>query len=126
MAPNRFSTSRTTSWFAARRPAPNSLASRCRPVPGDRAGARVWSGRRRTSIGVFCFYALHAMPLCAEVLTLYAVMSVVAVAMYWSDKRRAHRGQWRFPEATLHTVELFGGWPGAWMAQHVLRHKSSK
>ena len=53
-------------------------------------------------------------------------MSAVAFAMYWIDKRRAYRRQWRIPEATLHTIELFGGWPGAWMAQHVLRHKSAK
>jgi uncharacterized membrane protein YsdA (DUF1294 family) len=60
------------------------------------------------------------------VLLVYGLMSAVAFAMYWSDKRRAHRGDWRIPEATLHTIELFGGWPGAWIAQRALRHKSSK
>jgi uncharacterized membrane protein YsdA (DUF1294 family) len=53
-------------------------------------------------------------------------MSAVAFAMYWSDKRRAQRGRRRVPEAMLHTVELLGGWPGAWVAQRALRHKSSK
>jgi uncharacterized membrane protein YsdA (DUF1294 family) len=60
-----------------------------------------------------------------EVLILYAVMSAVAFAMYWSDKRRARRGHRRIPEATLHTIELFGGWPGAWIAQRAFRHKTS-
>ena len=60
------------------------------------------------------------------VLVVYAVMSVVTFASYWIDKRRAQRDRWRLSEATLHTMELCGGWPGAWMAQHALRHKSSK
>ena len=60
------------------------------------------------------------------VLLAYACMSVVAFALYWRDKRRAQRGLWRVPEATLHIVELLGGWPGAWLAQRALRHKSSK
>jgi uncharacterized membrane protein YsdA (DUF1294 family) len=61
-----------------------------------------------------------------EVLIAYAVMSAVAFVLYWRDKLRAERGRWRVPEATLHTIELVGGWPGALVAQRVLRHKSSK
>jgi uncharacterized membrane protein YsdA (DUF1294 family) len=60
------------------------------------------------------------------VIGLYAVMSTVAFLTYWIDKRRARRGQWRIPEGTLHLMELLGGWPGAWIAQRALRHKSSK
>jgi uncharacterized membrane protein YsdA (DUF1294 family) len=60
------------------------------------------------------------------VLVVYAVMSAVAFVFYWRDKRQAQRGRWRVPEATLHAIELFGGWFGAWLAQRVLRHKSSK
>jgi uncharacterized membrane protein YsdA (DUF1294 family) len=62
----------------------------------------------------------------AALLLLYALASVVAFGMYWVDKRRARRGEWRVPEFTLHVVELLGGWPGAWLAQRTLRHKSSK
>jgi uncharacterized membrane protein YsdA (DUF1294 family) len=60
------------------------------------------------------------------VIGLYALMSAVAFALYSIDKRRARGGQWRISEGTLHLVELLGGWPGAWIAQRVLRHKSSK
>jgi uncharacterized membrane protein YsdA (DUF1294 family) len=57
---------------------------------------------------------------------IYLLMSVVAFAMYWADKRRAGSGGWRISEATLHTIELLGGWPGALAAQRVLRHKWRK
>lgn len=55
----------------------------------------------------------------------------VAIALftffaYWSDKRRAERGDWRIPESTLHLAELLGGWPGAFAAQRVFRHKTAK
>ena len=57
---------------------------------------------------------------------IYIVMSVIAFAVYWIDKQRARLGQWRIRESTLHGIELFGGWPGAWLAQRVLHHKRSK
>lgn len=60
------------------------------------------------------------------VLGVYGLMSAVAFASYWVDKRRAERGRWRISESTLHAIELLGGWPGAWAAQHVFRHKRQK
>jgi len=60
------------------------------------------------------------------VLVAYVAMSALAFVLYAVDKRRAARGQWRIPEATLHTVEVLGGWPGAVVAQHLLRHKRQK
>ena len=62
----------------------------------------------------------------ALVLACYAVMSVVAFILYWIDKRRAERNEWRIAEGTLHAIELLGGWPGSWIAQRVFRHKTRK
>jgi uncharacterized membrane protein YsdA (DUF1294 family) len=53
-------------------------------------------------------------------------VSVFAFFAYRSDKRYAEAGQWRIPEATLHLISLLGGWPGAFLAQRVFRHKTSK
>ena len=61
-----------------------------------------------------------------SVIAYYVLMSVVAFSLYWVDKRRAARGDWRVSERTLHTIELLGGWPGAWLAQGVFRHKRQK
>jgi uncharacterized membrane protein YsdA (DUF1294 family)/cold shock CspA family protein len=56
----------------------------------------------------------------------YALLSVWTFAVYRSDKGAAERRQWRTREQTLHGLSLFGGWPGALIAQRWLRHKSSK
>lgn len=60
------------------------------------------------------------------VIGLLLSVSAVTFACYWRDKRAAIRGGRRVPETTLHLLELAGGWPGALLAQHCLRHKSSK
>jgi uncharacterized membrane protein YsdA (DUF1294 family) len=57
----------------------------------------------------------------------YAILiSAVTYFLYGRDKGRALAGGWRTRESTLHLVELLGGWPGAFFAQRVLRHKISK
>ncbi len=56
----------------------------------------------------------------------YAVMSGVTVLCYRLDKSAAVANRRRTPEQTLHLLALFGGWPGALLAQSVFRHKSSK
>lgn len=55
-----------------------------------------------------------------------AVISVLTFALYAHDKSAARAGRWRTPEQTLHLLALAGGWPGALIAQQLLRHKSSK
>ncbi len=54
------------------------------------------------------------------------LLSVLTFYLYWRDKFAAQRGAWRTPENVLHVASLVGGWPGAWFAQRLLRHKSSK
>ncbi len=62
----------------------------------------------------------------AMVLAIYLGASVVAFGAYALDKSAARNNQWRTPESTLHLLALIGGWPGALLAQRLLRHKSSK
>ncbi len=52
--------------------------------------------------------------------------SVITYLAYAFDKSKAQRGTWRTQESTLHLFALIGGWPGAAVAQQLLRHKSSK
>ncbi|MGO2508857.1 MAG: DUF1294 domain-containing protein [Vibrio hibernica] len=54
------------------------------------------------------------------------VMSFVTFVIYWKDKRAAKKDQWRTPEKTLQLLALAGGWPGALIAQKLLRHKTRK
>lgn len=56
----------------------------------------------------------------------YIVMSTVAFIAYAVDKSAAESGRWRTKESTLHVFALICGWPGAFFAQKMLRHKSSK
>ena len=60
------------------------------------------------------------------VLLVYLVTSALSFAMYAMDKSAAKSGAWRTKESTLHGLSLIGGWPGALIAQQVLRHKSKK
>ncbi len=57
---------------------------------------------------------------------LYVVMSFIAYVAYAIDKSAAKSGRWRTKESTLHLLSIIGGWPGAYLAQNKLRHKSSK
>ena len=64
-----------------------------------------------------------ASPLLALV---YAAGSLACFTMYAVDKAAAKAGRWRTSENTLLLMGLACGWPGAVVAQTVLRHKSSK
>jgi uncharacterized membrane protein YsdA (DUF1294 family) len=54
------------------------------------------------------------------------LLSLLSYAVYASDKRAAQQGRRRVPERTLHLLALLGGWPGALLAQRLLRHKTAK
>ena len=56
----------------------------------------------------------------------YVLMSALAFFLYAKDKNAARQGRWRTSENTLLSVGLLCGWPGALLAQQMLRHKSSK
>ena len=56
----------------------------------------------------------------------YVFVSAATFLAYAADKSAAGKRAWRTPETSLHTLSLVGGWPGALLAQQILRHKSSK
>lgn len=62
----------------------------------------------------------------AWVAGLYFGASVLCFAVYALDKSAAAAERRRVSEDTLLALGLVGGWPGAIVAQQVLRHKSSK
>lgn len=53
-------------------------------------------------------------------------LNLLTFIVYAVDKSAAQSGRWRVPENNLHLLALAGGWPGAWFAQQMMRHKSSK
>jgi uncharacterized membrane protein YsdA (DUF1294 family)/cold shock CspA family protein len=78
--------------------------------------------------GFFGFVALSIFSgkLPAAFLWAYLIASVGAFLAYAADKSAARKNEWRISENTLHMLGLVGGWPGALVAQQVLRHKSKK
>jgi len=70
------------------------------------------------------FVALDKVP--GRMFAAYLVWSVITWLTYAADKSAARNNQWRVQESTLHFLALAGGWPGALVAQHTLRHKSRK
>ena len=107
-----------------------------RPTSGRRAQERqVNRGVSATALG--CLAALLLLPGLAlarlsdsvdlRIVSGYLVAaSLVTYVIYWRDKRKAQAGLWRTPESTLHVAEILGGWPGAFLAQRALRHKTAK
>jgi uncharacterized membrane protein YsdA (DUF1294 family) len=69
-------------------------------------------------------HAADKLPL--AILVLYLSSSIGTFAAYWIDKTAACNQRRRTPEIRLHLLALAGGWPGALLAQQLLRHKCSK
>lgn len=93
------------------------------------------SGLRAVHLGVlaallilpgFALYRLPSAEFARGLAYWAAAASVLTFFAYFADKRCAQRGDWRLPESLLHLLAVLGGWPGAFLAQHQLRHKSSK
>ncbi|WP_394222911.1 DUF1294 domain-containing protein [Alteromonas gracilis] len=62
----------------------------------------------------------------STVLVAYFTLSTIAFLLYGADKSAAKKNKWRVSETKLHFLSLLGGWPGAFAAQHVFKHKRSK
>ncbi len=114
---------------AARAPATAPRPARPRGRQEAHGGSAQWG---TASLLVLPAYAVFCMVL-AAVGTMPRWIPVACLGlsawtyfMYWRDKRAAEQGAWRTSEKTLHLLALAGGWPGALLAQQVLRHKSAK
>jgi uncharacterized membrane protein YsdA (DUF1294 family) len=84
-----------------------------------------------TIIQVLCFLTVVAAlafagKLPGSIVGVYLAASLVAFVVYAWDKSAAQGNRWRTKESTLHLIALLGGWPGALLAQKLLRHKSKK
>lgn len=83
------------------------------------------------ALGVALFFAALAIaglfaPIAWALLAIDLVLSAATAVAYASDKRAAQLGKWRTEESALHVMALFGGWPGALVAQQAFRHKTRK
>ena len=101
-------------------------------IVGDRAPIRKSSKSGIVPQTLACLFLsfiagavyFHKRPLL--ILGIYLGASCVAFLAYWIDKSAAQNDRWRTQESTLHIFGLIGGWPGALIAQRVLRHKTQK
>ncbi|CAM3634850.1 cold shock and DUF1294 domain-containing protein [Roseateles saccharophilus] len=94
------------------------------PAPRPRDGGRVLLLVPAFAGLVLAVYLLWGLP--NWLWGLYSAMSMASFIVYALDKRAATRGDWRVKEGTLHALSLACGWPGALLAQRLLRHKSVK
>lgn len=60
------------------------------------------------------------------ILGLEVALIAATFLLYRADKAAAMKGAHRVSESTLHLVSVFGGWPGALLAQQFYRHKTRK
>lgn len=106
---------------AARAPGPRAARRHDSPAP--------WGAASALAIPAFVLvYAAVALlwRVPAWVAGLYLAASAICFAAYAIDKSAASAGRWRIAERTLLLLGLAGGWPGAIVAQQLLRHKTSK
>jgi uncharacterized membrane protein YsdA (DUF1294 family)/cold shock CspA family protein len=100
------------------------IDERAEPVP---APTSVVVGICSIAAFVTLFLVIHWVwhgPLIVAV--YYLALSILTFGLYYLDKQAAQTGRWRVRESTLVLVGLIGGWPGAVVAQQVLRHKTIK
>lgn len=78
-------------------------------------------------LALFCLAgAVTMVPITPIPLIAYPVVSLAVYFVYARDKLSAIRGSRRVPEDSLHLLEALGGWPGAYIAQQTMRHKTVK
>ncbi len=68
----------------------------------------------------------HPAQLACWLAAVYGVASIICFTAYALDKSAAIGKRRRTPERTLLLLGLACGWPGGWLAQRWLRHKTVK
>ena len=58
-------------------------------------------------------------------IAVYAVLNLISLYMFFSDKRKAEKGKWRTTENALLTSAFFGP-IGATLGMHLAHHKTNK
>lgn len=115
---------------AVRRTTPAARAAPSLPRASTSAAPRpesVFPGAVATlAYNVLIAWAIRSGRLPFEAVFVVGGLSAITFVAYALDKHAAQTGRWRTPESTLHLLELAGGWPGAWLSQQWLRHKSRK
>ncbi len=107
-------------------------AARARPA----AEAYVPSARPTSPIigtlAILAFAAIYVLvevywgPVPLWVLVVYLGVSAITFASYAIDKSAARLRRRRVAETSLILLGMLGGWPGAILAQQLLRHKTAK
>lgn len=105
------------------------VAAARRRMPSRNRGSAQWGTASLFAIPAFMIFftvvaAVWKVP--AWVGGLYLGASALCFVVYRRDKLAAAADRRRVSESTLLALGLVGGWPGAIIAQQVLRHKSSK
>ncbi len=85
-----------------------------------------WGEIALTFLTAILGYTVFSGQLPYQVAVFYLLASLITFIAYAIDKSSAQAGRWRTQESTLHFFALIGGWPGAYLAQKNLRHKSIK
>ncbi|MEO8262282.1 MAG: DUF1294 domain-containing protein [Pseudolysinimonas sp.] len=84
------------------------------------------------ALAILAFTAIYLLvelnwgPVPLWVLFVYLGVSAVTFASYALDKSAARLRRRRVAETSLILLGMFGGWPGAILAQQLLRHKTAK
>lgn len=115
-----------------------TAGQRMPPAPhGSAVRSRSWRGRSHSRPGtasylaivgfVIVYLTINAVwPVALWTAGLYFAASLVCFLAYAIDKSAATAGRWRIAESTLLLLGVVGGWPGAIIAQQMLRHKTKK
>lgn len=88
-----------------------------------------WTLPRALAIPIFIgiyIYVVMRWGFSPPVLLIYLGLSIFAFLIYAFDKSAAMSRRWRTSEDTLLLISLAGGWPGALLAQQLMRHKTIK